>query len=125
MNPTPNEARSASLRQLNAALRSRFSLFLEPLAESPGTRQVEAWFLGTKGENVDLFLKLVSEAITDQAFWRRNFHPGDPSHITSAIKRDPSYLEAVGRMEDEFRQFRVVLVVCHDRPHVERFRSVF
>ncbi|WP_196510063.1 hypothetical protein [Nostoc sp. NZL] len=34
-------------------------------------------------------------AIRDQAFWRRNFHPGDPSHITEEMKRSPQYLEAM------------------------------
>lgn len=49
-------------------------------------RQVAAWFLGPRAENLDMFMKLVEEAITDHAYWRRNFHPEDPAVITNAIQ---------------------------------------
>jgi hypothetical protein len=61
---------------------------LADLAAEPGltldtdaTRALEAWFLGPKAENADVFERLVIEAIRDHAFWRRNFHPADPTHI--------------------------------------------
>jgi hypothetical protein len=66
-----------------------------PRLDTDGSRAVEAWFLGPKAENVDEFERLVVEAIRDQAFWRRNYHPGDPTHITEQIKRSPAYLEAL------------------------------
>jgi hypothetical protein len=60
---------------------SQFFQFGEiPHLEDSGTRSLEAWFLGTKAENADEFERLIVEAIRDQAFWRRNFHPGDPTH---------------------------------------------
>jgi hypothetical protein len=52
-----------------------------------GTRAVEAWFLGPKGENADVLERLISEAIRDQAFWRRNYHPGDPLRSPLRIPR--------------------------------------
>jgi hypothetical protein len=59
---------------------------LVDLASAPGltlnsdkTRALEAWFLGPKAENADVFERLVVEAIRDHAFWRRNFHPADPT----------------------------------------------
>jgi hypothetical protein len=55
----------------------------------------EAWFLGEKAENVDEFERLIVEAIRDQAFWRRNFYPSDPSHISESIKRSPEYTSAI------------------------------
>ncbi len=65
-----------------------------PSLEGTGTRALEAWFLGPKAENADELERLIVEAIRDQAFWRRNFHPGDPTHITEEIKRSPEYLQA-------------------------------
>ncbi len=71
-----------------------------PSMSGSGTRALEAWFLGPKAENADLFEKLIADAIRDQAHWRRNFHPDDPTHITEEIKRSPAYLEAVGSLKD-------------------------
>lgn len=68
-----------------------------------GTRSPEAWFLGTKAENVEDLEKLVVEAIRDHAFWRRNFHPQDPTHITEQSKRHPAYLHAMDSLKDNFR----------------------
>src|ERR1043166_1165973 len=83
----------ANLAQL-AATENRLSL------DGPGTRGPEAWFLGTKGENADMFERMVSLAIRDHVFWRRNFHPADPTHITEAIKRSDDYLQAVGALQE-------------------------
>jgi glutamate/tyrosine decarboxylase-like PLP-dependent enzyme len=102
MTETSIEQRSGTLAELNASLRTLPTGFSQSLEETVGTRCVEAWFLGTKAENTDLFLRLVGEVIGDQASWRRNFHPEDPSHITHTIKQDPHYLEAVDRLEQEF-----------------------
>jgi glutamate/tyrosine decarboxylase-like PLP-dependent enzyme len=77
-------------------------------AEEPGegeigaTSDVAAWFLGPRGENVDLFSELVSVALNDHVFWRRNFHPSDPSPITESMKRDEAYLDAVDLIKTEF-----------------------
>jgi len=43
-----------------------------------GSRSVEAWFLGSRAENLDELEKLILEALRDHGFWRRNFHPYDP-----------------------------------------------
>ena len=43
--------------------------------DAKGSESVEAWFLGSKAENQDLFEELILEVIRDHAFWRRNFHP--------------------------------------------------
>lgn len=67
-----------------------------------GSRAVEAWFLGPRGENADLFERLVVEAVRDQVYWRRNFHPEDPAHITEAIKRSPEYMDGLDRLEEGY-----------------------
>ncbi len=69
--------------------------------DGDGDRQVAAWFLGPRAENVDMFMKLVEEAITDHAYWRRNFHPEDPAVISDAIQREAGYLDAVARTKSE------------------------
>lgn len=75
----------------------------------PGTRKLEAWFLGPKGENAGELEALVLEALRDHVYWRRNFHPGDPSHITQKIKRSDDFLEAQDRLRENFWQLLAVL----------------
>ncbi|MDJ0796436.1 MAG: pyridoxal-dependent decarboxylase [Calothrix sp. MO_167.B12] len=65
-------------------------------------REVAAWFIGPRGENLDLFSELILLSINDHVFWRRNFHPSDPSPITEAMKREPGYLQAVDTIKTEF-----------------------
>lgn len=74
-----------------------------PTLDTEGSRAVEAWFLGPKGENADELERLVVEAVRDQAFWRRNYFPGDPTHITEEMKRAPEYTRAAGALRDGFR----------------------
>jgi glutamate/tyrosine decarboxylase-like PLP-dependent enzyme len=89
---------------------SQFFQFGEiPHLEDSGTRSLEAWFLGTKAENADEFERLIVEAIRDQAFWRRNFHPGDPTHITEQIKRQPEYLQAMETLKESYRSLLAFL----------------
>lgn len=80
-----------------------------PNLSGPGTRAVEAWFLGTKAENADEFERLLAEAVRDHAFWRRNFHPGDPTHISEQIKRSPEYLEAMDSLKENYRSLLAFL----------------
>ncbi len=89
---------------------SQFFQFGEiPHLEDSGTRSLEAWFLGTKAENADEFERLIVEAIRDQAFWRRNFHPGDPTHITEQIKRQPEYLQTMDTLKESYRSLLAFL----------------
>jgi len=74
-----------------------------PYLDGPGTSSAEAWFLGSKAENAEEFERLIVEAIRDQAFWRRNFHPGDPTLVTEAVKRQPEYVQAMGTLTDSYR----------------------
>ncbi|WP_200953444.1 pyridoxal-dependent decarboxylase [Ensifer sp. Root558] len=98
-NTTPGYARAA------AGLRTAVA----PSMSGSGTRALEAWFLGPKAENAELFEKLIADAIRDQAHWRRNFHPDDPTHITEEIKRSPAYLEAVGSLKDNHQSLLAFL----------------
>ncbi|BAZ23069.1 group II decarboxylase family protein [Kalymmatonema gypsitolerans NIES-4073] len=80
-----------------------------PHLEGLGTRSVEAWFLGTKAENADELESLIVEAIRDHAFWRRNFHPGDPTHITEQVKRQSDYVEAIDTLKESYRSLLAFL----------------
>ena len=85
-------ARHASGRRAwDAKLRKSLEL------EGPGTGVPEAWFLGSKAENVGLLKELVEKAIDSHAEFRRGFHPEDPSHITDAIRESPAFAEGVSR----------------------------
>ncbi|MEH2184473.1 pyridoxal-dependent decarboxylase [Nostoc sp.] len=80
-----------------------------PGLEGLGTRSVEAWFLGVKAENADEFERLIVEAIRDHTFWRRNFHPGDPTYVTEQIKRQPEYVEAIDTLKESYRSLLAFL----------------
>lgn len=72
------------------------------LGDEPGNRQVAAWFLGPRSENGALFEQMITEALRDHLFWRRNFHPEDPPAITERTKRDEGYLDSIDTMSTEF-----------------------
>ncbi len=62
---------------------------------------LRAWFLGPSAENADLFERLVTEALRDHVFWRRNFHPEDGIVIREKDRRAPGYDDAVARLTQE------------------------
>jgi len=99
----PRDSASQSFFRTRRNLRAFARSDAVPAIGGSGSRAVEAWFLGPKGENADVLERLLVEAVRDQAFWRRNYHPGDPTHITATIKRTPEYLEALGSLEDGYR----------------------
>jgi glutamate/tyrosine decarboxylase-like PLP-dependent enzyme len=58
-------------------------------------------FLGPKGENADVFERLLLEAFRDHVFWRRNFHPEDGFHVTEGEKHSPDYQAAISTLSQE------------------------
>ena len=50
-------------------------------------KDVLAYMIGPKAENMHLFRQLVLEALDDHMFWRRNFHADDGPVITAEIGR--------------------------------------
>ncbi len=62
---------------------------------------LRAWFLGPSAENADLLERLVTQALRDHVFWRRNFHPEDGIVIREKDKRTPGYDDAVARLTQE------------------------
>ncbi|HET8650248.1 MAG TPA: hypothetical protein VFL95_09420, partial [Gemmatimonadales bacterium] len=62
---------------------------------------LRSWFLGPRAENAALLERLVTEAIRDHIFWRRNFHPEDGITIREADKRQPGFEHAVDTLTQE------------------------
>ena len=62
---------------------------------------LRAWFLGPRAENADLLERLVTEALRDHVFWRRNYHPEDGVVIRETDKRTPGYEDAVATLTQE------------------------
>ena len=64
---------------------------------------VETMFLGPKAENLEWFTYFIKEALRDHGYWRRNFHPGDPVHITEEIKKSDPFLKSQDTFQKYFR----------------------
>ncbi|CAN5640774.1 tyrosine decarboxylase [soil metagenome] len=58
-------------------------------------------FLGAKGENADVFERLLLEAFRDHVFWRRNFHPEDGFLVREREKHTPAYEGAIDTLSQE------------------------
>jgi glutamate/tyrosine decarboxylase-like PLP-dependent enzyme len=58
-------------------------------------------FLGPKGENADVFERLLLEAFRDHVFWRRNFHPEDGFVVQEIEKRSPGYERSISVLSQE------------------------
>jgi glutamate/tyrosine decarboxylase-like PLP-dependent enzyme len=62
---------------------------------------LHAWFLGPRAENAEILERLVTEALRDHVFWRRNYHPEDGFTIRETEKRREGYEEAVATLTQE------------------------
>lgn len=106
---TPRDHQSQTYEKARNELGKLFESKDTLSLETAGSRSLEAWFLGPKAENADVLERLIVEAIRDQAYWRRNYHPEDPSHITEKIKRSPEYLEAMDALNEGYHSLLAVL----------------
>jgi glutamate/tyrosine decarboxylase-like PLP-dependent enzyme len=61
-------------------------------------------FLGPKGENADVFERLLLEALRDHVFWRRNYHPEDGFQATETDKRSPAYERSISLLSQELME---------------------
>jgi glutamate/tyrosine decarboxylase-like PLP-dependent enzyme len=58
-------------------------------------------FLGPKGENAEVFERLLLEALRDHVFWRRNFHPEDGFLVRERNKRSSAYQQSLSALSEE------------------------
>lgn len=68
-----------------------------------------AWFLGPRAENAELLERLITEALRDHVFWRRNYHPEDGFVIREKAKHTEGYEDAVARMTQELMNLLAAL----------------
>lgn len=73
----------------------------EPRRGDGAADALHGWFLGPRAENADLLERLITEALRDHVFWRRNHHPEDGFTIREADKRREGYEEAVTTLSQE------------------------
>lgn len=66
-------------------------------------------FLGSSGENAEIFERLLVEFMRDHIYWRKNFHPEDPVSIPVSRMQDPEYLEFIGRVRTEMQTLAAAL----------------
>ena len=77
---------------------------------APGSRDFLApLFLGSYGENNDVFEKILVELLRDHVYWRRNFHPEDPPPISTLASSSPEYREFMARMRRELHGLTAAL----------------
>ena len=106
---TPQDSLSQGFEKARQGIHQLSQSSEIPNFENTGTRALEAWFLGPKAENADELERFIVEAIRDQAFWRRNFHPSDPTHITGEMKRSPEYLAAMDSLTEGYQSLLAFL----------------
>jgi hypothetical protein len=58
-------------------------------------------FLGPKGENAEVFERLLLDAFRDHVFWRRNHHPEDGFLVNEAEKHEPPYERSISILRQE------------------------
>lgn len=66
-------------------------------------------FLGSSGENAEIFERLLVEFLRDHVYWRRNFHPEDPLSIPVHAMQDPAFMKFTGRMRTELHALTAAL----------------
>ena len=78
----------------------------DDIPDSSYTR-VAAWFLGPKGENVDVLSNAIETSIRHHArFRKRNYNRNDPEYITDQIREDKHYKEAIEKFESNLKDLR-------------------
>ncbi|MEX2571065.1 MAG: pyridoxal-dependent decarboxylase [Gemmatimonadota bacterium] len=58
-------------------------------------------FLGPKGENAEVFERLLLDAFRDHVFWRRNFHPEDGFLVQEVEKQSQGYERSISVLRQE------------------------
>ena len=78
---------------------------------------LESLFIGSKGENGNLYKELLSNLIDDHIGWRKNYMPQDPAMISSADKREESFKLTADKVKDVLdeasRRMRATAVPWH------------
>lgn len=74
-----------------------------------GEDELMGWFMGTKGENSEVFSKFINETVNIITNRRKSFHPEDPSFITMEKKNSLGYLSSMQSLNDNFYRLMTFL----------------
>jgi glutamate/tyrosine decarboxylase-like PLP-dependent enzyme len=66
--------------------------------------KVKPLFLGPKAENQDLYESIIVEAIRDNCFLRKNFHPEDKSIISETEKLSPDFQNTAADFKQKMQE---------------------
>lgn len=66
-------------------------------------------FLGSSGENSEVFERVLLDLLRDHVYWRRNFHPEDPPPIPVLAVHQPQYVDFMDRMRTELNALTAAL----------------
>lgn len=66
-------------------------------------------FLGSSGENGEIFERLLVDLVRDHLYWRRNFHPEDPPPIPVLAAHEPTYVAFMDRLRTELNTLTAAL----------------
>jgi glutamate/tyrosine decarboxylase-like PLP-dependent enzyme len=105
LSPEDQEALSQLDPPLSTATvtRAQRRQFTPAAGKEAGSEALGAWFLGPKGENAELFKKLVALAIDRHVEHRLREYPHDPEWLTVERKRSEAYQRATDDLEKELR----------------------
>lgn len=67
------------------------------------------YFLGSSGENSEIFERVLLDLVRDHIYWRRNFHPEDPPPIPMLAVHQPEYVDFMDRMRTELNALTAAL----------------
>lgn len=68
-------------------------------------KELLAYMLGPKAENLDLFKKLLVEALDDHLYWRRNFYPEDSPIVRAPVQSSKEFVAFVDKLHDGLFEF--------------------
>ena len=64
-----------------------------------GTSSLAGWFLGPKGENKEVFQRMIDTALEEHCRSRQEYFPNDPVYVTEEMKETPEYRTTIANFE--------------------------
>lgn len=69
-----------------------------------GAEIIEAFFLGTKGDNSSFLNEFLIEAVRGNLEFRKNYFPDDPDYVNETVQNEPSFIESMEFMRAEHQK---------------------
>ena len=75
----------------------------------PRGTSLESWFIGPKAENMEVFKKLIMQAVESHRDYRLQYFPNDPASITGEMKNSENYRASLYGPQGLFPHFAEML----------------